>query len=114
TPQGSASHVHLAVGLAPVISRGGSERSAPRLTLPRVQSILSFGEDAEGSVAGHVGPDGRVLRERGRGGRSGDPRALVAPPHVRESPAFRYVLRRAPADRLVRRSRADAARATAG
>src|SRR5437667_8170715 len=90
-----------------------SERSALCLTLPRVHSILSLGEDAEG-VAGQVGPVGRALRERGRGGRSGDPCALVAPPHVRESPAFRYVLRRAPADRLVRRSRADPARAAAG
>ena len=65
-------------------------------------------------MAGRVGPVGRALRERGRGGRGGDPRALVAPPHVRESPAFRYVLHRAPADRLVRRSRADAAHAAAG
>src|SRR5438046_10266105 len=81
-----------------------SERSALCLTLPLVHSILSLGEDAEGSVAGRVGPGGRALPARGRGGRSGDPRALVVPPHVREARAPRYVLPRAPADRLGRPS----------
>jgi len=60
-----------------------------------------------------IGPDGRALRD-GVAAVARRPSPLVASPHVRESPAFRYVLHRASADRLVRRSRADAAHTAAG